>query len=1047
MFAKNLFSNQTKRLHMKLKTAFLLWAFMCILGMHKATAQNFSVSGKVTSQTTNEPLAGVTVSIKGANVATATDKDGNYSISVPKKGSILLITFMGMEAQELTVNEPGTQNFTLVQVKGTMDEVVIIGYGQQKKSLLTGAISSVKADQLTTVSNTRVEQALQGRVAGVTISPQSGQPGAGLSVKIRGTASNDNTGPIYVIDGIKSGGIESLDPSEIASIEILKDGASAAIYGSEGSNGVIMITTKSGKRNSGEITYSAQYGSQSVKDNYIKMMNAPQYQQYLAEAGVNGAPTLADVAAVGNGTDWINEVIQTAPQQHHSLSFSGGGEKSTYYIGGNIFRQDGIVGGEKAQFNRYTVRLNSDHKVKNWLTVGERVSFSHHTRRAISDNTEFGSILSSAVVMDPLTPTVYTGSLPTHVQNAITAGKPLRRDANGNYYGISNFLRGEYGNPLARIEMAKGQNVQNKIFANVFADIDIMKGLKFTSRFGIDAAFQTGHGWSPTFWFSDESQNTIANGNDYSNTWTSWLLENFATYNKSIRNHNFTLLAGASQQKNHEVHMGGSYSGLFKEEDKFSYADFVPDAVDRIGSIAFDVTAASFYGRLLYDYSGKYLFSASVRRDGSSKLPPDNRWRTFSAFSAGWVFTKENFFPQMLARHINYGKLRGSWGQNGNVGSLNLADYLNAIGSGAIYPDGNGGFVVAAYPLRLANDELVWENGEQFDIGLDIGMFGSKLNLTVDYYKKTTKDLLLRGVPPLFVGAGLDRVNAGNVVNKGWEFDASYKNMPKRNGFGYEIGGNISFNNNEVTYLDPNSPLVEGGGVGTGWVTSYMKVGEPIWYFSGYKTAGIFQTQQEISDYITKTGITGYNPKPGDPIVVDVNGDKLISPGDHTKIGSPHPKFSYGGRVNLSYKGLDLTVFIQGQHGNDVLMGFNRLDRATANKPEFFFNNRWTGAGSTNKWFRADATNPYIYNSDLMVFDGSFMKIRQLQLGYTIPGNILNKIRSKGARVYVSLDDFFTFSKYPGVDPEISNNGNSPGVERGGYPIPRKAMVGLSVTF
>jgi len=1032
---------------MKLKTALLLCACMCLLGLYNATAQNFAVSGKITSQTTNEPLSGATVSVKGTNVASSTDKDGNYSISVPKKGSVLLVTFTGMAAQEQVVNGPGTQNFSLVLVTGNLDEVVVIGYGQQKKSLLTGAISSVKADQISTVSNTRIEQALQGRVAGVSIAPQSGQPGSGLSVKIRGTASNSNTGPIYIIDGIKSGGIESLDPSEIASIEILKDGASAAIYGSEGSNGVIMISTKRGKRNSGEITYAAQYGSQSVKDNYIKMMNASQYQQYLVEAGVNGAPTLADVAAVGNGTDWINEVIQTAPQQHHSLSFSGGTDKSTYYLGGNIFTQDGIVGGEKAQFRRYTVRINSDHKVKNWLTIGENISFSHHTRKAISDNTEFGSILSSATVMDPMTPTVYTGGLPTHVQNAIAANKPLRKDANGNYYGISSFLKGEYGNPLARIEMARGQNVQNKIFANVYADVDILKGLKFTTRFGIDAAFQTGHGWTPTFWFSDESQNTIANGYDYSDTWTSWLLENFATYNKKTGNHNFTLMAGASQQKNHEVHIGGSYSGLFKEEDKFSYADFVPDATDRIGSIMFDITKASFYGRLIYDYKAKYLFSASVRRDGDSRLPPDNRWQTFPAFSAGWVFTKENFFPEILARKVNFGKLRGSWGQNGNVGVLGLSDYLNAIVATGLYPDGNGGFLVGAYPARLANNELKWENGEQFDIGLDLGMFGSKLNFTIDYYKKTTKGLLTAGVPPIYIGNVLSRVNAGDVVNKGWEFDVSYKNIPKRNGFGYEIGGNISFNKNEVTYLNPNTPLQGGGGVGTGWTTNYMKVGEPIWYFSGYQTDGIFQTQQEITDYITKTGITGYAPKPGDPIVVDVNGDKLITPGDQTKIGSPHPTFIYGGRVNLSYKGFDLTVFIQGQYGNDAIMGFNRLDRATANKPEFFFKNRWTGEGSTNTWFRADASNPYIYNSDLMVFDASFMKIRQLQLGYTIPGNIINRIKSKGARIYVSLDDFFTFTKYPGVDPEVSNNGNSPGVDRGGYHIPRKAMVGLSVTF
>lgn len=1032
---------------MKLLNRLLLCVFLSFFVGFKAFAQNFTVTGQVLSQTTNTPLQGVTVNVKGTSVSVMTDENGKYAISVPKPGSVLSISYVGMVTLEKTVQGPGSQDFTLVSGNASMEEVVVIGYGQQKRSLLTGAISSVKASQLTNISNTRIEQALLGRVPGVAVGPQSGQPGSGLSVKIRGTASNNNTSPIYVIDGIKSGGIESLDPAEVASIEILKDGASAAIYGSEGSNGVILITTKSGKKNAGEITYSAQYGKQSVKEDYIKMMDAPQYYQYLLEAGVNGAPTLADAIAAGNGTNWIKEVIQTAPQQHHSLSFSGGSERSTYFIGGNIFTQDGIVGGKKAQFKRYTARINSEHKVKNWLTVGERISFSHHERRAISDNTEFGSILSSATVMDPMTPTVYTAGLPPHVQNAIAAGKPLRKDANGNYYGISNFLKGEYGNPLARIDMAKGQNLQNKIFANVYADIEPFRGFKFTSRFGVDAAFQTGHGWTPTFWFSDESQNTVANGFDYSNTWNTWVLENFATYTKTIRNHNFTILAGASQEKRHEVHMGGSYSGLFKEEDKFSYADFVPDLLDRIGSIAFDVSAASFYSRLLYDYNGKYLFSASFRRDGSSKLPPNNRWRNFLAFSGGWIFTKESFFPVGLSKTVNYGKLRASWGQNGNVGSLGLADYQNAIGGAGIYPDGNGGFIVSAYPLRLANYELVWENGVQFDVGLDLAMFGSRLNLTVDYYKKTTKDLLTGGNPPFFVGAGLDRVNAGNVVNKGWEFDLSYKNQPKSRGFSYEIGGNISFNNNEVTYLDPNSPVLLGAGIGTGWTATSSKVGEPLWYFTGYQTDGIFQTMADVTAYLLKTGITGYSPKPGEPIVIDVNGDKLISNADQVKIGNPHPKFIYGARASVGFKGFDLAVFAQGQYGNDMLMGFNRTDRQTANKPAFFYNNRWTGPGSTNTWFGANTTNPYIYNSDLMIFDGSFMRIRQLQLGYTLPTGILSKIRSKTARIYVSLDDFFTFTKYPGVDPEVSNQGNSIGIDRGGYPIPRKAMVGLSITF
>lgn len=1035
---------------MKVKIALLLGAIL-LLGLNAAIAQTFQVTGQVTSKTTGQPLAGATVSLKGTTTATVTDQDGRFSLTVPASGGVLVVSYTGMGTEELAVSRAGALNFSLSDMPGSLNEVVVIGYGQQKKSLVTGAISSVKADQLSTVSAIRLDQALQGRTSGVYIAPTSGQPGAGLNVRIRGTGSNRNSSPLYIIDGVRAGGIESIDPSEIASVEVLKDAASAAIYGAEGANGVIIITTKTGRRNSSDISYQGQFGIQSVKKDFIRMMNAQEYQQYLQEAGVAGRPTPADVAGIGNGTNWLNEVLQTAPQQHHSLIFSGGSDKSTYLVAGNIFTQEGVVGGDKSRFQRYTVRFNSDHKIKSWLNVGNRLMYSHHRRKAISDNNEFGSILASALVMDPTTPTIYPAgsTLPIHVQNAIAAGKPLRVDANGNIYGISNYLKGEYGNPLARIDMARGENIQNKIVGNVFAEIMPFDGFTFTSRFGIDAAFQVGHGWTPTFWFSDESQNTIANGNDYSNNWFTWQLENFATYNRKFGNHNFTLLGGVSAQKTREYHLGGSYSGLFKEEDKFSYADFVPDAVDRIGSIGFNRTLASFYGRLQYDYNNKYLFHAILRRDGSSLFSPDYQWGTFPAVSAGWVFSNEDFYPAGIAKVMNYAKLRASWGQNGSLSSVGLGEWLNSIGAGILYPDGSGTLVVGAAPTSLAYPQLTWETSEQIDIGADLMFFDNRLSLTVDYFKKTTKDLLTAGNAPLYAGNTLRTVNAGNVENTGFEFELVYKNRPRsNNSLRYEISANFTTLDNKVTFLDPNTPILFGAGIGTGWSATAMKVGNPIWYFNGYQTAGIFQSVSEVNAYLSKTGITGYSPKPGEPIVVDVNGDKQISPADQTYIGSPHPDFLFGGRLLLEYKGFDLLVFVQGQTGNERLMGFNRTDRSTANKPYFFYANRWTGEGSTNTWFAANAANPYIYNSDLMIFDGSYTRIRQLQVGYTFQRNLLNRIKVKNARIYVSLDDFFTFTKYPGVDPEGgSNGGNSIGIDRGGYPIPRKAVAGISFTF
>lgn len=1020
------------------------------------TAPSFVViSGKITDEK-GDPLGGVSIIEKGTNNGVSTRDDGLFVINVSSADATLIVSYVGFATQEIKLDSRTSVNVQLLALNRTISEVVVVGYGQQRKSLVTGSISSVKAEQLTTVSSTRIDQALQGRTAGVVVLPTSGQPGAGLNIRIRGAGSNRNSNPLYIIDGVRAGGIEYIDPSEVASIEILKDAASAAIYGAEGANGVIILTTKTGKKNTAEIAYSGQYSQQSVRDNFIKMMNAQQYQQYLQEAGVAGAPTPADVANIGEGTNWLKAVMKTAPQQHHSLQFSGGTDKSTYLLSGTIFTQEGIVGGEKARFNRYTVRFNGDHKIKSWLTVGNRLSYSHHKRRAISENNEFGSILSSALVMDPVTPVTYSGTLPAHVLSALAGSTPggtpisslLKRDANGNLYGISNYLRGEYGNPISRIELAKGENVQNKIVGNVYAEIQPFKDFTFTSRFGIDAAFQTGHGWTPTFWYSSESLNTVATGYDYNNNWYTWQWENFATYKKSFGDHNMTVLAGLSAIKTHEYHIGGSYSGLFKEDDRFSYADFVPDDIDRIGSNAFDYTLASAFGRVNYSFKDRYLFNASVRRDGSSKLAPGNQWKIYPAVSAGWIVSSEEFF-RGAADKINYLKLRASWGQNGNVSSIGIGEWKNAIGAGMLYPDANGNLIVGAAPSSLANPDLTWETSEQFDIGADMAFLNNKLNITIDYYKKTTKDLLTDGNAPLIAGNTLRTKNAGNVVNKGFEFELAYNNRPtSKRAFMYEIGANLSTLNNEVTFLDPNSPIIYGAGIGTGWSATAMQVGQPLWFFNGYKTDGIFQTTGEVADYLSKTGITGYAPKPGEPIVIDVNGDKQISPADMTYIGSPHPTLTYGGRVNLAYKGFDLLVFVQGQTGNDILMGFNRTDRSTANKPAFFYENRWTGPGSTNTWFASNTANPYIYNGDLMIFNGAYTKIRQLQLGYTLPQGLMDRIKVKNARFYVSLDDFFTFTKYPGVDPEGGSNGqNSIGIDRGGYPIPRKAIIGATFNF
>ncbi|BAV08901.1 TonB-linked outer membrane protein, SusC/RagA family [Filimonas lacunae] len=994
------------------------------------------------------PVQGVSVVEKGTTNGAVTDADGWVTLNVnDATTAVLEVKALNYQMTEIAVSGKQELSVSLKDAVAGLDEIVVIGYGAQKRSSVTAAVSSVKSDVIATTSAGRIDQALQGRTPGVSVLPASGSPGSAMRITIRGVGTNGSSNPLYIIDGVRAGGIEYLDPSEIASVDVLKD-ASAAIYGMDGANGVIIITTKTGKKNSSEITYNMQYARQSVGKK-MEMMNAKQYQEYLTASNTTNAPTAAAAAAVGNGTTWMDQVFETAPLMRHTLAFSGGSDKTTYLIDGTYYTQNGIIGGDKAKFDRYTVRVNTESKVKPWLTVGERFSYANFKRNGIAEDDEFGSVLSSAIVMDPLTPVVFPGALSTRAADALAAGYTLVQNPQGKYYGISDYIFGEYGNPLAMIQNTHSGTVQNKVVGNVYANLEPVKDLVLTSRFGIDAAFQKQHSWTPTFWFSPEKLNTLAGGADKQDNWFTWQWENFATYTRKFGSHNFSFLGGTSIRKSSWNYVGGSYSGLFRETDGFSYGDNAPDLQDRIGSSATITTQASFYGRVSYDYKNKYLLQALVRRDASSDFAAGHKWATFPFFSAGWVLSNENFFGS-VDHIVNYAKVRGSWGKNGSSLNVGPGKWQNSISPTTPgYPTDLGTYLIGAAPTNLANPDLTWEISQQTDIGVDLAFLNNKLSVSVDYYNKQTKNLITpgAGVTPLFAGNTLSLVNSGNVLNRGWEFDVSFRGG-RKDGFHYEVGGNLSTIHNEVLSINRLVNQINGAGVGTGWTASIFKPGYPVWYFNGYKTDGIFQNQQQIDAYLAKTGLTGYAPKPGDPIVLDVNGDKQLSNADQSYMGSPLPKFVYGFRINMAYKGFDVIAFLQGQHGNDILMGFNRTDRSTANKPAFFYNDRWTGEGSTNKWFAPNTNSVYVYNSDLMVFKGSYARIRQLQLGYTLPKSLADKAALHNVRIYVSLDDFFTFTKYPGLDPEAgSNDNNSLGIDRGVYPIPRKAMVGLTLSF
>ena len=1036
---KNLYDYLHRGMRSKL---LLLTGIMWLSAFSLAYAQKgFEYSGNVTSPS-GETLPGVSVTVTGTTTGAITDLDGNFKFTADKAAAKLTFSFTGMVSQEVTATAGIPLTIVLEEKSTDLSGIMIVGYGTQKKSLVTGAISQIKSKELESLPSSRVEQAMQGRVAGVGVRSSSGSPGAGLKVRIRGAGSNGNADPLYIVDGMKSGDINYLEPSDVESIEVLKDAASAAIYGAEGANGVVIITTKSGKggnqKAGGTVTYDFQYGMQSV-GKMMPVMNNTQYTEYINAAKVG--VTIPE--NISTNTNWLDQIAEAAPMQKHYLSFSGGNEKSSYMLSGSYFTQDGVVGGEKANFKRYSVRFNGDHEVKNWLSVGNNFAYSHTDRSSIAENSEFGGIVSSALMLDPLTPITYDGELPAHAQSALNDGYTLVKDGSGKYYGVSQFLKGESANPLAQMAITRGNTIQDKFLGSMFATLKPFKGLSITSRVGIDYAGQIYHTWSPKYWFSSERFNNVTSARNNYDKWFTWLWENFATYTTSIEKHNFSVMAGHSAQHYQHNYSNAWFSPMNKEDESSSYPGW-QEIDGKIAGIPETKTLESYFGRLTYDYANKYMFNASVRRDGTSLLA--NKWGVFPSVSAGWVISEESFWKD-LSTPINYFKFRASWGQNGSLSNLTPDQFQSMITSSGIqYPKPGGGYYTGAEPELLANPELVWETGQQTDIGVDFRAYKGKLIFSVDYYKKVTKDLLTPLTPPLSMGNKAPFGNAGDVTNKGFEFELGYRES--EGDFHYSASINMSTNKNEVTYLNPLLTRLPGAGIGTGWTATYMEEGLPIWYYRGYQTNGIFQNQAEIDKYIADNALVGYAPVPGDPIVVNNKKDNAINESDMVEIGSPHPKLTFGANLSCDYKNFDLNIFLQGSQGNDIIMGWNRTDRGTSNRPEFFYTDRWTGAGSTNSWFRADLTNPYVYNSDLMVFNGSYLRIKQIQLGYTMPKEMAQKLHLAGARIYFSLDDYFTFTKYPGMDPEAgSTENNSQGIDRGMYPTPRKFMTGVSISL
>lgn len=982
------------------------------------------------------PIIGANIQKKGTSNGTITDLDGNFSLNV-NDGDVLCVSYIGYVSIEIPIKGQKSLNITLKEDTQAIEEVVVVGYGIQKKSVVTGAISSVKSEDMMNTANTRPEQALQGKTSGVQILSSSGAPGSGIKIRIRGYSSNGNSDPLYIVDGLRTNSISSLEPSNIASMEVLKDGASAAIYGAEGGNGVILITTKSGKSGKAQITYDFQYIIQKLGKT-PELMNAHQYIDYMNESGA-----LPGLTYQGIDTDWMKESFETSPMQKHNISVSGGNETTKYYASLSYLNQEGIVVGKDDNYRRYSGMFNGSQQVNKWLKIGSSIQLNRYSRKSFNENDESRGVIANAMLLDPLTPVEYTGDIPARVQSLIDEGKPVMKSESGNYYGISEYVTGETINPFVQRRQSQNTTISTSFMGNVYTDITPLKGLTITSKLGINYYNRNTHNYKPEYYYSGEMMNAFSSVSESNSTVTYWQWENYASYQKKIAKHNFNAMFGTAVSRREYKSLSASGYPLIKDDESYADLDFIStQEQSKVGGSTLIDTKLSYFARFNYDYDNKYMFQATIRRDaaGLSILPKSNRWGTFPALSAGWVISNEDFFPQESV--MSYAKIRTSWGQNGSLSNLSNYSYAsNIVSSGTVsnnltwtwinastlYPMPDGSYAIASSPAVLGNNSLTWETSEQYDLGIDMRFFRDRLGLTFDYYYKTTKKLITTNTPPLETGNYASPINGGNVLNTGFDFELSWRD--NIGDFDYSISANLSTLHNKVTYLDPTISRLNGATVNKTWnsATAFEK-DYPVWYFRGYKTNGIDKSTGNIN-------------------LVDTNNDGIVNSTDFTYIGSAIPDVTYGATLNLGYKGFDFTMFMQGQTGNDILMGFIRTDRPSTNKLRIFYTDRWT-PDNTNATRPAATVRSEYWHSDQMIFDGSYMKIKQIQLGYSLPKLVTNQLGIGKTRLHVSLEDFFTFTSYPGMDPEAtSGSDNSIGIDKGFFPISKKILLGLSLNF
>ena len=1031
-----------------LKVASILMIFSTLCGGLNASAQTGAINGKVID-TGGQPVIGAAVMIPGTNNGATTDLDGNFSIRVAP-GTALEVSCIGYSAKRVSAAD--NMVITLEDDTEMLEETVVIGYGVQRKSDLTGSVASVRESELQNRSTSDAAAALQGKAAGVQIFNDSGAPGEGASIRVRGISSNSGSGlgPLLIVDGLKVDKIDYLDPSMIESMEVLKDAASAAIYGAQAGNGVILITTKNGAKNKakdGNIFYNYKLSLSSL-GHHAQVMNAHQYIDWQQQAGqLPDIDTLIKTGVWDGETDtnWADVLYGTGVTHSHTLGAQGGNDRGSYFLSLNYVDEDGMAKGNTDTFKRLTAQINADYKIKPWFQVGTNTSIEFRKQQKIGEHSEYAGSsagLLGTLIIDPLTPVYFTSydDLPLGMKDAIDAGKQTvygPAEHPGWYYAVSKILEGDGINPLIYRDRNQKKEEGWQVRGTVYANITPFKGLVFTSRLGYRIKQSYSNNYEEPYYANAKNYSATYSISATSSQSYYYQWENFANFNKTFGGkHAVNAMAGMSYTYNDSRSVGASLTGEdplkgYAENFRYLSQDNGSGTKSISGGTPSQSTQISYFGRLSYTYDNRYSIQTNFRADAfdSSKLSPKNRWGYFPSVSAGWTISNERFIKDNIGKDVlSFLKIRGSWGINGNIAVLSGYPYSTSISyNSQKYQFGEDNtLTLGSQPDGLANPNLTWETSVQLDLGLDLRMFNNRLTFGLDWYNKNTEGLLVNVSPVAEVGVGSTTVNAGSVNNRGWEFELGWQDTI--GDFHYSINGNFSTLSNKVTYLDPTVGHQKGSSFGNMKFSTWFEEGYPVWFFRGYQYAGV-NAENGKADYYAADGSLTQSP-------VDA---------DMGYMGSALPPYSFGLTIHLDWKGLDFTVFGTGAAGHQLMPCVYRVDHMNINALTYFYNE----CGKSLPKIENIWNSKEFWSSSAVVFKGDFFKIKQIQLGYTLPKQWLKKIFINDLRVYASMDDWFVFTGYPGFDPETASTGssNGMGLDKGSYPNAKKLLFGVNITF